>query len=155
MVICLERGAGLHMAHPMPLPLTVSCFSKIQICFTFLVLAHLGSFRQRVVKWVCVCMSLLKKLVFSEADCSDTVAAVCCLSVHASGQFHIIDQVLRQVPVRVGRVCLPHSSDSLTVHYSGENTGCDLGLRRLFCDQYRPICHFCLACTNIIFVNYT
>ena len=43
MVICLERGADLHMAQLMPLPLTVSCFSKIQIGFTFLVLAHLGS----------------------------------------------------------------------------------------------------------------
>ena len=42
-VVCLERGAGLHMAQLMPLPLTVSCFSKIQIGFTFLVLAHLGS----------------------------------------------------------------------------------------------------------------
>ena len=31
MVICLEQGADLHMAQPMPLPLTVSCFSKIQI----------------------------------------------------------------------------------------------------------------------------
>jgi len=30
-VICLERGADLHMAQLMPLPLTVSCFSKIQI----------------------------------------------------------------------------------------------------------------------------
>jgi len=30
MVICLERGADLHMAQLMPLPLTVSCFSKIQ-----------------------------------------------------------------------------------------------------------------------------
>jgi len=30
-VICLERGAELHMAQLMPLPLTVSCFSKIQI----------------------------------------------------------------------------------------------------------------------------
>jgi len=28
------------MAQPMPLPLTVSCFSKIQIGFTFLVPAH-------------------------------------------------------------------------------------------------------------------
>jgi len=37
-VICLERGADLHMAQLMPLPLTVSCFSKIQIGFTFLVL---------------------------------------------------------------------------------------------------------------------
>ena len=43
MVICLERGADLHMAQLMPLPLTVSCFSKIQIGFTFLVPAHLGS----------------------------------------------------------------------------------------------------------------
>ena len=42
-VICLERGANLHMAQLMPLPLSVSCFSKIQIGFTFLVPAHLGS----------------------------------------------------------------------------------------------------------------
>ena len=43
MVICLERGADLHMTQLMPLPLTVSCFSKIQIGFTVLVPAHLGS----------------------------------------------------------------------------------------------------------------
>jgi len=43
MVICLERGANLHMAQLMPLPLTVTCFSKIQIGFTFLVPAHPGS----------------------------------------------------------------------------------------------------------------
>jgi len=54
-VICLERGADLHMAQLMPLPLTVSCFSKIQISFTFLVPAHLGSPGQRAVKRVCVC----------------------------------------------------------------------------------------------------
>ena len=41
MVICLEGGADLHMAQLMPLPLTVFCFSKIQIGVTFL--AHLGS----------------------------------------------------------------------------------------------------------------
>ena len=55
-VICLEQGADLHMAQPMPLPLTVSCFGKIQIGFTFLVSAHPGSPRQRVVKRVCVCV---------------------------------------------------------------------------------------------------
>ena len=54
MVICLERGADLHMAQLMPLPLTVSCFSKIQISFTFLVPAHPGSPGKRAVKWVCV-----------------------------------------------------------------------------------------------------
>jgi len=42
----------------MPLPLTVSSSSKIQIDFTFLVPAHLGSPGQRAVKWVCVCVSL-------------------------------------------------------------------------------------------------
>ena len=57
MVICLERGADLHMARLMSLPLIVSCFSKIQVGFTFPVPAHLGSPGQRVVKCVraCVC----------------------------------------------------------------------------------------------------
>ena len=31
MVVCLERGADLYMTQLMPLPLTVSCFSKIEI----------------------------------------------------------------------------------------------------------------------------
>jgi len=56
MVICLELGADLHMAQLMPLPLTVSCFSKIQIGFTFLVPGHPGSPGQRSVKRVCVCV---------------------------------------------------------------------------------------------------
>jgi len=57
MVICLEQGADLHMAQLMPLPLTVSCFSKIQVGFAFLVPAHPGSPGQRAVKRVCVwCM---------------------------------------------------------------------------------------------------
>ena len=55
-VICLERGADLHMAQLMPLPLTVSCFSKIQIGFSFLVPAHPGSPGKRAVKGVCVCV---------------------------------------------------------------------------------------------------
>ena len=37
MVICRELGADLRLAQLMPLPLTVSCFSEIQIGFTFLV----------------------------------------------------------------------------------------------------------------------
>jgi len=54
--ICLEQGADLHMAQLMPLPLTVSCFSKIEIGFTFLVPAHLGSPGKRTVKRLCVCV---------------------------------------------------------------------------------------------------
>ena len=44
------------MAQLMPLPLTVSCFSKIQIGSTFLVLPHLGSPGKRAIKRVCVCV---------------------------------------------------------------------------------------------------
>ena len=54
-VICLERDANLHMAQLMPLPLAVSCFSKIQIGFTLLLPAHPGSPGQRAIKHVCVC----------------------------------------------------------------------------------------------------
>jgi len=80
-VVCLERGADLHMAQLMPLPLTVSCFSKIQICFTFLVPAHLGSPRKRAVKrcvcvgvcvcvWVCVCVCACEVMTLCFVVCS-------------------------------------------------------------------------------------
>ena len=55
MVICLERDADLHVAQLMPMPLTVSCFSKIQIGFTFLVPAHPG---------VCGCVLLTYLLTY-------------------------------------------------------------------------------------------
>jgi len=54
--ICLERDADLHMAQLMPLPLTVSCFSKIQTGFTFLVPAYPGGPGKRAVKRMCVCV---------------------------------------------------------------------------------------------------
>ena len=53
-VVCLERGADLHTAQLMPLPLIVSCFTEIHIGFTFLVSAHPGSPGKRAVKRVCV-----------------------------------------------------------------------------------------------------
>ena len=57
MVICLDRGADLHMTQLMSLPLTVSCFSKIQIGFTCLVPAHLGSpGKKGPLNAVCVCV---------------------------------------------------------------------------------------------------
>ena len=65
MVICLERGADLRMAQLMPLPLTVSCFSRIQIGFTFLVLAYPVSPGKRAVKWVCVCSYVRSLALFS------------------------------------------------------------------------------------------
>ena len=67
MVICLEQGADLHLAQLMPLPLTVSCFSKIQIGSTFLVPAHLGSPGKRAIKWmsVCVCVYMASAMFAS------------------------------------------------------------------------------------------
>jgi len=50
----------------MPLPLAIACFIKIQIGFTFLVLAHPGSPRQRAVKRVCVCVSVAVCCVVDE-----------------------------------------------------------------------------------------
>jgi len=67
-VICLERCADLHMAQLMPQPLTVFCFSKIQIGFTFLVPAHPGSPGQRAVKRVYVCMLVIYSV---KCDCWD------------------------------------------------------------------------------------
>jgi len=67
MVICLEWDADLHMVHLMPLPLTVSCFSKIQIGFTFLVPAYPGSPGLRAIKRVCVCVCVLCSQMTSPA----------------------------------------------------------------------------------------
>jgi len=50
-----------HMAQLMPLPLTVSCSTKIQTGFTFLVPAHPGNPGQGAVKWVCVCVCVIIK----------------------------------------------------------------------------------------------
>ena len=68
MVICLERCVDLHIAQLMPLPLNVFCSNKIQIGFTFLVPAHLGSPKQRAVIRVCVCVNLqlLKSKTFKD-----------------------------------------------------------------------------------------
>ena len=67
MVICLERGADLHMAQLMPL--TVSCSSKIQIGFTFLVLAYPGCPGKEAVKWLCVCVCVCVCYLLAHVVC--------------------------------------------------------------------------------------
>ena len=59
-----KKLRGLHMARLMPLPLTVSFFSKIQIGFTFLVPAHPGSPGKRANKRAFVFTYLLPYLSF-------------------------------------------------------------------------------------------
>ena len=78
MVICLERSADFHMAQLMPLPLTVSCFSKIQIGFTFLVPAHSGSPGQRAVKRVCVCAFCVLNFFLSFKEVPSPLSRVRC-----------------------------------------------------------------------------
>ena len=67
MVICLEQGADLHMAQLMPLPLTVSCFGKIQIGFTLM-----GSPGKRAVKRVC-CMMQVSECPTVIKSCSNVL----------------------------------------------------------------------------------
>ena len=76
MVICLEWIADLHMAQLIPLPLTVSCSSKIQIGFTFMVLAYLGSPGKRVVKRVYVCVSVIYKIWYRHLHSSTFVECI-------------------------------------------------------------------------------
>ena len=54
-LVSLSVWSDLHMAQLMPLPLTVSCSSKIQTGFTFLLPADPGGPGQGAVKRVCVC----------------------------------------------------------------------------------------------------
>ena len=68
MVVCLERGADLRIAQLMPLPLTVSSFSKIQIGFTFLVPAHPSSPGKRDVKRAYVCMYVVNITVVHKSS---------------------------------------------------------------------------------------
>ena len=75
MVICLDQGADLHMAQLMRLPLTVSCFSKIQIGFTFLVPAHTRVVLEKgpLNGCVCVCVFAMYGLT-DEYDYVDRLA---------------------------------------------------------------------------------
>ena len=92
MVICLEQGVDLHIAQLMPLPLAVSCFSKIQISFTFLVPAHPGSPVQRAVKRVCVLYKLFPQLciawqdLMTQTQCiAQSVCSSCALCICKAG----------------------------------------------------------------------
>jgi len=85
-VICLERGADLRVAQLMPLPLTDSRFSKIQIGFTFLIPAYVGSPGKRAIKLVCVCcLSCLHLSSFQSLVALWTAILLYCLLVGNKG----------------------------------------------------------------------
>jgi len=65
MVICLERGADLHMVQLMPLPLTVSCFSKVQIVLPFWYrLTRVVPEKGPLNGCVCMCLFIRVDLIF-------------------------------------------------------------------------------------------
>jgi len=66
------------MAQLMPLPVTISCFSKIQIGFTFLVPVHLGN--QGPLNG-CVCVCVHAQSAELQPIVTDVLWSVCvCLS---------------------------------------------------------------------------
>jgi len=84
-VICLEQDADLHMALLMPLPLTISCSSNIQIGFTFLVPAHLGSPGKGLLN-VCACARARVHVHVHMCECVCACACTCtctCVRAHA------------------------------------------------------------------------
>ena len=76
MVICLEEDADLHMAQLMPLPLIVSCFSKIRIGFAFLVQE-----KGPLNGCVCVCVSVCVVCVCVCGVCVCACVRACVTSV--------------------------------------------------------------------------
>jgi len=72
MVIYMEQDADLLMAQLMPLPLTVSSFSKIEIGFTSLVPAHPDSPGKMAVKG-CVCVCVLIQQMGPDVLCFGVV----------------------------------------------------------------------------------
>jgi len=73
-VNCLERGADLHVAQLMPLPLTVNCFSKVLTGFTFLVPVTWVVPDKGPLNW-CVCILALNEKYLL----TGVTACVCCL----------------------------------------------------------------------------
>jgi len=119
MVIYLELGAGLRMAQLMPLPLTVSCFSKIQIGIAFLVPAHPGSPGKRAIKRVCVCVllyNLFLQLCSSWQDSHRQSAAI-----NTSYGQSVVAEFL---------VCIPHDYQQLDPQCGQLNWRCWLGGRK-------------------------
>jgi len=124
----MERGADLHMAQLMPLPLTVYCFGNIQIGFTFLVPAHPGSPGQRAVKRVC---GMLNRALSIRPP---SVCVCVCLQLNLTSQS-------RSVPSRRhsdSQSCLPQPYQGPTVPPRCSWTPCS-GVRAAPCTPLHPM----------------
>ena len=88
----------------MPLPLTVSCFSKIQIGFTFLVPSHPGSPGYRAFKRVCVSVCIWLYNTGLCSQCIVVTADACMLSCCPGSDW--------SAHIQVAARCLPVQADS-------------------------------------------
>jgi len=127
MVVCLERGAVLHMAQLMSLPLTISCSSKIQIGFTFLVPAHPGSPGKSAVKRVCVCVCVCRPgpnvndsysstathTVYSDEWVCLFVRLSVCLRTYLQSCMSDLHQIFEQVTYSCGSISFLRRRDTL------------------------------------------
>jgi len=121
-----------------PLPLTVSCFSEIQIGFTFLVLAHPGSPRKRAIKrCVCVCV-----MVWCLSVRLSICMSVPCLILSNFFQFLVIVRCrFKQVLSPCRREQTPEScSDSRQVDHDDHRRS---GGKSLAVSYVEPIDHAC------------
>ena len=144
MVICLEQGADLHLAQLMPLPFTVSCFSKIQIGSTFLVLAHLGSPGKRAVKRMCVCVQMVYTYI---------TAALFILCQNTSNFF-----IHNTLTLTTYHSLLAATQNKplllyITLHYTQEWPGCRLYQRPITNGQLQPL-HLSWADTCTIILTW-
>ena len=103
--ICLERVENLHMAQLMPLPLTVSCFCKIQIDFTFLL-----SPGRVAVKRVCVLLQL-----------SQMAAEYVSSFASSNGECHT-DEATSDGPIAGNRSCDIYAWGSNSSHQLAEGS---------------------------------
>jgi len=127
MVICLKRGADLHMAQLMPLPLTVSCFNKIQTGFTFLLLAYAcspgkGPLNVCVCVCACVCVYVVYILwVFGIVVC---ITDMLCVEVDWRNLCPITFCTASTPKIDTSQRCVIFVSSSLSLYLT--SMSCDL-----------------------------
>ena len=88
------------LAQLMPLPLTVSCFSKIQIGFTFLIPAHPGSPGKRAVKRARVCVCVHVCIIFGRFSFPIATMAPLLMELRPPADWNTVDPrtSARQLP---------------------------------------------------------
>ena len=111
----------------MPLPLTVSCFNKIQIGFTFLVPADLGSPGKRAARCTCVCVCACVRACVRACVC-DAPRKVHILQMHCE-LMNTLSRQTRQTSASCSRLVLhsrPRPSCPLSLAAGQQQNDCHI-----------------------------